>query len=364
MRTAFNNPFSPGSDTVPEIWAGRSTQLNDWADIVRPRRTAGLPERGRTILGEAGLGKSALVRRIAASAEQSGDWVTPQLRIPVGTDALKAVATTVLRLANKAGLPASREKHIRDALDRVRTVAASGISLTLDRANGPEPYTALSELLIEVGKAADKAGRAVLIHIDEVQNITAENQLSQLLISLGDAITYEHTINAPGGVELTKALPIAVYLTGLPDFAELAGARRGATFARRFATTTLTPISDDDFTLALHPFVAEGWQIPDDAGEFSLVHMTQEASAKIVELAKGEPFLFQLAGERAWYSDNTNMITLENVIDGWSGIVSEASLHIERILDRLPARERQFVEVMASLSPADRTLTTTAKRWD
>ncbi|MFT2690287.1 Lrp/AsnC family transcriptional regulator [Clavibacter zhangzhiyongii] len=72
VRDATDNPFSPGSDTVPEIWAGRTEQLSDWRDVVRPRLLRGLPERGRTVLGEPGLGKSSLVRRIAQTAAREG----------------------------------------------------------------------------------------------------------------------------------------------------------------------------------------------------------------------------------------------------------------------------------------------------
>ena len=65
MRTPLDSPFSPGSDTVPRVWAGGTSQLGDWRDVLRPRRVAGIHERGRTVLGEAGSGKSSLVRRIA-----------------------------------------------------------------------------------------------------------------------------------------------------------------------------------------------------------------------------------------------------------------------------------------------------------
>ena len=57
MRTPLDSPFSPGSDTVPLVWAGRIEHLSDWRDALRPRRTAGIHERGRTILGEASSGK-------------------------------------------------------------------------------------------------------------------------------------------------------------------------------------------------------------------------------------------------------------------------------------------------------------------
>ena len=361
MRTVIDNPFTPGADTVPLVWAGRTEQMTDWESIVRPRRNAGLPERGRTILGDAGLGKSSLVRRISKMAESQGDWVTPQIRIPSGADSLKAVATAVLGLADRAGLPSSRERRIKDVLDRVRTVSIQGMSLSLDRATGPEPYTALTDLLIEVGQAAMKNGCVVIIHVDEVQNIKNDNERSQLLISLGDAISYETPVQAPGNVTLMRTLPIAVYLTGLPGFADMAGARTGATFARRFATTVLGPIAKDDLTMALRPFVTQGWEVANDQGGTARIHMTAAAADMIVDLCCGEPFLFQLAGERAWYAGTGDIITVDDVREGWHAVRGEAAAHVERILDRLSDMERQFIEAMAALSPEDRTLTIIAK---
>jgi len=362
MRDALDNPFSPGSDTIPEVWAGRTDQLSDWRDVVRPRRLAGLPERGRTILGEPGLGKSALVRRIAQEASRAGDWVTPQLRIPAGADPLKLVADAVLKLAGDAGLSSSREKRIGEAIARVQAVAVSGISLTLRGSDGREPYAALTELLVEVGRAAIAEGTVmVLIHVDEVQNITDDKALSQLLIALGDALTHEVEVEVPGGARVNRSLPIAVYLTGLPDFEDMTGARKGATFARRFKSTTLSALDDDDLAEALQEFVLEGWEVPDGTGGSARIRMEPGAAARIVDVCRGEPFLFQLAGEQAWYAGTTPTITAEQVRQGWRGAQREATAHVERILERLPARERQLLQVMAELPAPDRTLTRIAE---
>ena len=198
---------------MPLVWAGRIEHLSDWRDALRPRRAAGIHERGRTILGEAGSGKSALVRRIASEALDAGDWVTPQLRIPSGSDPIKRVASALLTLADTAGLPAAREQRIGDLLRRVESVAASGISLSVRAQDGPEPYSALTDLLVEIGRAATKRRAVVMIHIDEVQNITDEHARSQLLIALGDALTHEEPTPLPGGLSVGSALPIAVYLT-------------------------------------------------------------------------------------------------------------------------------------------------------
>lgn len=363
MRTPLDSPFSPGSDTVPKVWAGRTSQLGDWRDVLRPRRAAGIHERGRTVLGEAGSGKSSLVRRIAREASEAGDWATPQLRIPSGTDPMKRVASALLDLSSAASLPSAREQRIGDLLRRVEMVAASGISLSVRAQDGPEPYTALTELLVEIGRAALRQQDVmVVLHIDEVQNITDEHARSQLLIALGDALAHEETTTVPGGLQVDLALPVAVYLTGLPEFADMAGARAGATFARRFRTTTLDAIDDDALMTALQPFVVEGWPVADGAGGTERVFMDADAQRAIVDLACGEPFLFQLAGEGAWYAGADNVITAEHVRSGWRGAAPEAEAHVQRILDRLPARENQFIEAMAGLAPEERTLTNIARR--
>lgn len=363
MRDAAANPFNPGSDVVPDVWAGRTDQLNDWRDVLQPRLARGLADRGRTILGEPGLGKSALVRKIAAEAAEGGAWVTPQLRVPSGADPLKLVAESLLTLAHDAGLPSRRERRIAELLARVQAVAASGLSLTMrDAPPGPDPFVTLTRLLIEIGQAAMQRGVVCLIHVDEMQNVTDEQALSQLLIALGDAITHLVRVDVPGGVRVERSLPIAVYLTGLPEFEDRAGARKGATFARRFKTTVLAAIDDDDLELALQDFVLRGWPVADERGASSRVHMDQEAVAAIIDLCRGEPFLFQLAGQQAWYAGDTPVITAQQVRTGWRAAQREAAAHVERILGRLPKRERGFLEAMARLPKRERTLTSIAEQ--
>lgn len=360
MRKPLDSPFSPGADTIPDVWAGRTRQLSDWRDVLRPRRLAGLPERGRTILGEAGSGKSSLVRRITADGERRGDLVTSQLRIPTGTDPIKRVAEALLQLAGQAGLPMKTEKRLTELIGRVEAVAVSGVSLALRAGEGPEAYRSLTELLVEIGRAAMRNDVAVVLHLDEVQNMLDDKVLSQLLIALGDALAFTEPVEAPGGHVIDRALPIIVYLTGLPEFADMAGARKGATFARRFMRTFLEAIDDDALMEALQPFVAEGWQILSDAGRPERVWMEPTAQRLIVDLSCGEPFLFQLAGERAWYAGTDNVITADDVRRGWDDAASEAESHVQRILDRLPGREREFIEAMAELPPDDRSLTNIA----
>ncbi len=96
--------------------------------------------------------------------------------------------------------------------------------------------------------------------------------------------------------------------------------------------------------------VLRGWDVPDGSGGIVPIRMEKQAAAKIVDLCRGEPFLFQFAGEQASYAGDTRVITGDQVRQGWRPAQREATAHIERILYRLPRRETQFVEAMASLA--------------
>lgn len=312
-------------------------QIGDWRDVLRPRLMAGLFERGRTILGEPGLGKSSLVRRIADDASAHGDWVTPQIRIALGTDPIARLAAELLVLAKKAGLPASREAKIGTLLKRVQTVSAgaAGVSanVTLREGSAEDAHVTLAELLAEIGRAAITQGKVVLIHLDEVQNIDDDNALSQVLVALGDAITRSVTVTVPGVGDVERSLPIAVYLTGLPEFDDASDTRKGATFARRFKVVLLQPLTDDDLRSALSLFISPGWEVPLDVGELGTVHMEPAAIERIISACQGEPFLFQLAGERAWYAGTSSLISEADVERGWNearGVADDRSLATAR----------------------------------
>lgn len=363
MRTSESSPFHPGSDNDPEIWAGRFPELDDWNSILRRRRVSGQDERGRVFLGEPGVGKSSLVTRITNDARRRGDWVTGQIRIPTDGDPMKRVASALLELADGAGLLNRPKRKLKALLARVRNIAALGVSVDLDSPDGgEEPYVALTNLMIEVGTAAVEQGDvAVVIHIDEIQNIEDDAVLSQILTALGDALSAKINVPVPGDISATRYLPLAIYLTGLPEFESMAHGRKGATFSRRMATSTLGPVTDDDVRDALQDLVTRGWDTENPDGSRTRVYLASDARDAIIDLSKGEPFLLQLAGAHAWYEDeNSDVITRDHVLAGWEKHAHEAENHVARIVERLPDQERRLVDAMAQLEAEDRSLTKVA----
>lgn len=77
-----------------------------------------------------------------------------------------------------------------------------------------------------------------------MQNETSQELLSATLVALGNALAYEEVHQAPGA-RVPVHLPLAVFLTGLPEFRDYASSLVGATFARRLAPELLDPLGDD-----------------------------------------------------------------------------------------------------------------------
>lgn len=173
--------------------------------------------------------------------------------------------------------------------------------------------------------------------------------------TLGDLLGRIRRLTLPTGagpVELS--LPLAVYLTGLPEFVDQATSEAGSTFARRFRPMLLGPLDDADVRAALHAFLTDGWVVVGDDGP-EPVYMTEDAVDRILARCLGDPFLFQLVGQTAWDAGTGALIDGDQVEAGWRRARQEAARHVERQLHRLPQQERALLEAMVGLPEDDRT---------
>lgn len=362
MRSPANNPFLPGADRVPEIWAGRRLEIADFTDIVRPRRRAGQYERGRAVLGEFGIGKSALINRIADEAEAAGDWVTAKVRAALGADVLHLVGESLaafLRERSRDARLARTHDRLLRRIEEVTLPAGGGGVRVRPPAPEPNAYRALLDTLIELATLAREEGRLLLLRIDEIQNVTSPEALSQLLTVLGDALEATVPRVDAGGIRREDALPLAVYVSGLPDFHDLAAAA-GATFSRRFRTLELEPLEEADLREALRPFTTDGWPLLGEAGEVRVV-MDEEAVDLLVSVPIGDPFLFQLAGEAAWNAGTGRVITAEEARRGWQAARREVTRYVESRLRGVSDLQLEVLRAAAALPDVKRTAAAIAR---
>lgn len=355
MRSSLNNPFVPGSDTVPAVWAGRAKEVADFHTEVRPRRLAGAYERGRVFIGEPGIGKSALAAKICGESRDRGDLVLPSLRVPKGGDPIALLAGVVADAIGTHSLGERVGGLAAGLLDRITAIRA-GVTVTLSGAPAGLPHRELTTALSTLARIAMDDDRLLVVHIDEVQNITSGEAMSQLLVALGDVLAETTPHRDAAGNAHDRHLPVAVIMTGLWSFVDDATRAAGATFARRFKPFHLGPVEDADIRTALAPFTSDGWPVLGEEGP-GVVTVTADALQVLVESVLGDPFLLQLVGKAAWNAGTSPVIDRDDVRAGVAEVATEMRHHGERALERLPRTERELLEALVRLAPSERTLT-------
>lgn len=358
MRATWPCPFVPGSGQVPDVWAGRELELADARAAAR-RRLDGTYDRGRAVLGEFGIGKSVLVNRIARDLAADGHWVADTVRIARADDPLHRLATALRGLLDQQGLGSRAGRAVGDLLARIDAVTLPLVGGGIEV--GPataDPIGEVTEVLEEVCALARRDGRLVLVRIDEVQNADPDG-LSRLLTVLADALEATTTEVDVTGTARERALPLLVYVSGLPDFRRLV-ADAGATFARRFRTFDLEYLEPHELRHALHPFTREGWPVLGDDGPIR-VHMAPGAIDLVVDRCLGDPFLFQLAGEAAWRAGDGTTITADEARRGWDLIRREVLRYVQGRLGDLSDLQVSVLHAAAGLAEDARTGDAVAK---
>ena len=102
-----NNPYAPGAGTPPPELTGRN-EIIEKVDIQLDRCRNGLPCRSVLMVGLRGVGKTALLNRLASSAEEKG------------------FAIISIEVPEKRSLPALLAPALRSALLKLDRTVATG----------------------------------------------------------------------------------------------------------------------------------------------------------------------------------------------------------------------------------------------
>src|SRR5579871_2539084 len=265
----IRNPFSPGAGTPPPELAGRAAIRQD-VNIRLQRLRIGRPAKSLMLIGLRGVGKTVLLDQIRREAEESG--IQP-IRVEAPEDrSLPAILAPPLRLAL---LHLSKKEAAREfAIRGLRALAGFAgklkvtfrdIEVGLDYE--PDPGLAdngdleqdLTALLQQSGIAAQAAGTALVMFIDELQYVR-EPQMAALISSL-------HRCSQ-------ERLPVTVVGAGLPQLRGRMGEAKS--YAERlFDFPEIGPLNPDDAREAIErPAENEGAFIERDATDL-IVEKTQ-----------------------------------------------------------------------------------------
>jgi hypothetical protein len=329
------NPFAPGAGTPPPELAGRD-ELRETVRIALERVRRGLPTKSVLMVGLRGVGKTVLLDRMRDDAEQAGIQ-TVRIEAPESRS-LPAMLAPQLR---QAMLRLSRNARARNQAERaLRALAGFASALKVKFKDievgldfDPEPGLAdngdlehdLQALAEAVGAAAQEAGTALVLFVDELQYVE-EEQLAALITALHRAAQ--------------RKLPVVLVGAGLPQLRGQMG--RAKSYAERlFDFPEIGPLSEVYAKSAIvKPLQEQGVEIDDDALQ------------SIVMQTRGYPYFLQEWGKHAWDAAATSPITREDVAVASRSALAALDESFFRVrFDRLTPVEKKYLRAMAELGP-------------
>ena len=328
-----DNPYAPGAGTPPPELAGRD-DLRETVRIALERVRLGRPTKSILMVGLRGVGKTVLLDRMREDAEGVG---IQTLRIEAPENrSLPAILAPELRLAL---LRLSRNEQAKELAHRALSgLAGFAKSLKLKYKDievgfdfEPEPGLAdngdlehdLQALLEAAGAAAQKAGSALAIFVDELQYVK-EEELAALITALHRTAQ--------------RRLPVVLVGAGLPQLRGRMG--RAKSYAERlFDFPEIGPLLPDAAKQAIaKPARDQG------------VEVTSEALDRIVAETRGYPYFVQEWGKHSWDVADKSPITKQHVEDASASAISALDESFFRVrFDRLTPAEKRYLRAMAEL---------------
>lgn len=329
------NPFAPGAGTPPPELAGRD-ELRESVRVSIERVRRSLPTKSVLMVGLRGVGKTVLLDRMREDAEARGIH-TLRVEAPENRS-LPAILAPQLR---QALLRLSRIEQAKELSQRaLRGLAGFAKALKVKYADievgfdfEPEPGLAdngdlehdLQALLEVAGAAAQKAGTALAIFVDELQYVR-ETELEALITALHRTAQ--------------RKTPVIVVGAGLPQLRGRMG--RAKSYAERlFEFPEIGPLSEAAAQLAI--------TAPTEALN---VRITADALGQIVAETRGYPYFVQEWGKHSWDVAHASPITSDDVTVASISAIAALDESFFRVrFDRLTPAQKRYLRGMAELGP-------------
>ncbi|HMJ01951.1 MAG TPA: ATP-binding protein [Conexibacter sp.] len=324
------NPYTPGAGTQPRALAGREPELAAFDTLVR-RLHNGLPERSIVLCGLRGMGKTVLLREMAARA-RAQDWRVSFIEARQATDLRDTF--TAAALDQLAGL--SIAERARAAFQRaigivqaIRATVAPELRVDADPAAlltvGRSLEADLGVLLSRIGELAQAQGVGLVFFVDELQELGPEG--------LAAVCAAMHRVGQ-------EELPVALVGAGLPSLpGQLSDAK---SYAERLFAYPQIGLLDE--TAARQAIVEPPRKV---LGAEAPV-LDDDAVDRMLDFAGGYPMLLQAIGKRAWDLADEGRIRLRDVIAAEASAFDDLAreLFLAR-WQRATPRERDYLAGMA-----------------
>ena len=328
-----DNPYAPGAGLQPPELAGRDRLIEE-ATIDLERVLARRPTRGLVLLGLRGVGKTVLLNRLRAIADEQG-FQTARIEAPEGGALPDLLAPELRRILYALDLRQAGGRSLRRAVSVLRAFANAfrikigDIEFSVEPAPGEADSGNLEQdlprLLIAVAEAAAERHSAVGLFIDEIQYLST--------VELAAVVVACHEI-------AQQNLPLLLIGAGLPQVAALAG--RAKSYAERlFDYPEVGPLDADAARAAIvKPAQRAG------------IAFHRGAVRAILEPTENFPYFIQEWGFQVWNIAPSSPITSAAVEAATPAVVAHLDGNFFRVrFDRMTALQQKYLRAMAELGP-------------
>lgn len=329
------NPYTPGAGNPPRELSGRHSVL-ETVMISLARQAAGGSSKNTILIGLRGVGKTVLLNRIQNEAKANGI-----VTIHVEADQLESLPSALVPEIHSALFQLSRREAAKDLVMRATRavlgfaaawrISYQGLEAQLDLepepglANNGHLETDLRDLFESVGRAAQAAGTAFAVFIDELQYLP-NDELASLIRALHRIAQWQ--------------LPVGMVGAGLPQLRGRLGDAKSYA-ERMFEFPVIGPLPPEH--------AAEAVEMPARSRGAEIEPAAVEA---ILDRSKGYPYFLQAWGKHAWDISEGPQITGVDVDRASDFVLRELDRDFFGVrLDRLTPKERRYLRAMAELGP-------------
>lgn len=328
MTKREENPYRPGYNQPPVVFAGRSDVLDGAAEALEVAAYDARTPRPLILLGPRGVGKTVTLGEIAELAAERHSW--PTVHVEAKTDGrLLRELTTRLRdaarvLAGQQPVEPRRGPRVTGGKIEARVFGVGG-EVQLEAAGGAADPDDVEGALTAAATIAAERGAGLVLTVDEVQNASP----TELAVLFGTL--QEHV---PDG------WPLVLALAALPTLRETRGRRRLPTYLERAEWHDLDTLPPAEAREALvGPAAQAGRPMTTDAADLLLGH------------SGGYPYAIQVAGHFAWRaSHGRREIDADHARGAVPRIEADlAQLFKARWADASP-KEQEYLRAMAAVA--------------
>lgn len=340
MRTP--NPYTPGAGIIPPFLAGRETLIQKAEDTLCNVQNR-YPQQSILYYGLRGVGKTVLLNTIENSADNR-NILYRHIEVSENGKFTALLMGGINKFLAEISLKEQAKEMAKRCLNLVRlfkltyTVEENTVEVSAN-----DDFTTVSgiysddltEIFVNLGKAAERSGDTICFFIDEIQFLSKE-EADGLIIAL-------HRCNQ-------LRLPIVIFCAGLPKALKMIG--EACSYSERlFQFENVGALS---FTEAQAAIVQP-------AKEFN-VEYEQAAIEKIFEITEGYPYFIQELCRIVWDSIEQGTVTISSV--------NEAIPVFQQSLDdgffsvryaRCSSQERSFMTAMVLCGELPCTISCVAK---